>query len=49
MTDNFFRLIIALLAVWGLALLPLLLLEPTAMHPRGAVMAAYGPTDLDRP
>ena len=41
MTDNFSRLIIALLAVWVLALMPLLLLEPHVARPLAAVVAAY--------
>lgn len=49
MTDNFTRLILALLAVWALALVPLLLLEPAATRPPGAVMAAFSPMDLGRP
>jgi hypothetical protein len=49
MTDNFSRLIIALLAVWMLALMPLLLLEPGATRPLGAVVTAYMSLDVGRP
>jgi hypothetical protein len=49
MTDNFSRLIIALLAVWMLALVPLLLLEPAATRPLGAMMVAYIQMDFGRP
>jgi hypothetical protein len=49
MTDNFSRLIIALMAVWMLALMPLLLLEPVVSRPLGAAIAAYVPLDFGRP
>lgn len=49
MTDNFSRLIIALLAVWLIALVPLLLLDPETARPLGAAIAAYVPIDFGRP
>jgi hypothetical protein len=49
MSDNFSRLIIALVAVWMLALMPLLLLAPAGSRPLGAVVAAYVPLDFGRP
>lgn len=40
---------VALLAVWAVALVPLLLLDRQAAAPVAAVIAAYVPMDLGRP